>query len=67
MVTFLIATLGFLFARVLWHAVRHYAKICGELPLVWFVKTLLIVGALCGIVAAMGFGLVWAFAETMGR
>lgn len=63
MLTFLGAIVAFLIARAMWDAVKVYAKRCGELPIVWLVKTLLILAALGGIVVAFGAGLLYAFSR----
>jgi hypothetical protein len=46
MLTFLLALFGFLVARILWSTVKHFARQCNELPIVWFTKTVLILAGL---------------------
>ena len=63
MLTFLGAIVAFLIARAMWDAVKVYARKCGELPIVWLVKTLLILAALSGIILVFGAGMLYAFAR----
>ena len=60
MFTFIEFLFGFLIARLVWDAVKHFAKKSGELPIVWFFKTavlLVLVGAF-----VMFFGTLLIFA-----
>jgi NhaP-type Na+/H+ and K+/H+ antiporter len=63
MTTFLLALFGFLMARLLWNTIQHFAKKCGELPIVWFFKTVLIFGALAGLIGGMGLFFLYALSR----
>ena len=63
MTTFLLALFGFLMARLLWNTIQHFAKQCGELPIVWFFKTLVIWGAMAMLIGATLGGFLYALSR----
>jgi predicted membrane protein len=63
MTTFLLALFGFLMARLLWNTIQHFAKRCGELPIVWFFKTAMIAVACAALVGGMGLFFVYCLSR----
>ena len=63
MTTFLLALFGFLMARLLWNTIQHFAKQCGELPIVWFTKTVLILAGLACVIGATLGGFLYALSR----
>ena len=63
MTTFLLALFGFLVARILWSTVKHFARQCGELPIVWFTKTVLILAGLACVIGATLGGFLYALSR----
>lgn len=64
MLDFFAALFGYLMARLIWDAVKHYAAKQGELPLVWALKVFCLLAALGTIVGGLGLFVIYAFSRS---
>lgn len=61
--TFVWALLGFLMARLLWDAIKHFARQCGELPIIWFMKMTGLLGMFVMLLGTVSILFLWALAR----
>lgn len=65
MLTFCLALFGFLMARLLWNTIQHFARRCGELPIVWFFKTVALVAAFAALIGGTGLFFIYCIAKVL--
>jgi hypothetical protein len=61
--TFVFALLGFLMARLLWDAIKHFARKQDELPIIWFAKTATLLFALMMLLGGVSVLFLYALSR----